>query len=85
MGKGINLIKSLEVKKISFKSPPRIKLAWMRKDRVKYQVIYTTLKAKSSSEWFLDNGNSRHMTRENTPLFLLKITMVGLLLLEIET
>ena len=33
----------------------------MRNDRAKCQVVFNALKAKSSSEWFLDNGNSRHM------------------------
>ena len=45
----------------SSKSPPRTKQVWLRKDRLKCQVVFNSLKAKSSSKWYLDNGCSRHM------------------------
>ena len=33
----------------------------MIKDRAKWQVVFTTINVTSSSEWYFDNGNSRHM------------------------
>ncbi|RVW49111.1 hypothetical protein CK203_084454 [Vitis vinifera] len=48
----------------SSKSPLRTKQVWLRNDRSKCQVMFNALKAKSSSEWHLDNGCSRHKTRD---------------------
>ena len=49
--------------------------------------MFNALKAKYSSEWYLDSGYSRHMTGDTTYFtsLLLKTIMVGLLLLEMET
>ena len=43
------------------KLPPRTKQVWLRNDRSKCQVVLNALKAKYSSEWYLDSGCSRHM------------------------
>ena len=48
---------------ISSRSPSRIKQVWMRKDRIKCQIIFTALKARSFSEWYFDSGCFRHMTK----------------------
>ena len=48
------------------KSPPRTKQVWLRKYRAKCQVVANDLKVESSSEWYLDSGYSRHMTRHIT-------------------
>ena len=50
----------------SSKSPPRTKQVWLRNDRTKCQVMFNTLRFKSSSEWYLDSGYSRHMTGDRT-------------------
>ena len=42
------------------KSPPRTKQVWLRNDRSKCQVMFNTLKEKSSSEGYLDSGYSKH-------------------------
>ena len=46
----------------SFESPPKIKQVWIRKYRVKCQVVFIVIKARFSTEWYLDSGYSRHMT-----------------------
>ena len=66
------------------KSLPRTKQVWLRNDSSKFQVMFNSLKVKSSSEWYLDSGCSRHMTGDKHILFLLNVIMVELLLLEIE-
>ena len=38
----------------------------MRNDKTKCQVVFTALKAKSSSEWYFDSGYSRHMTNNKS-------------------
>ena len=48
------------------KSPPRTKQVWLRNDRSKCQVVFNALKSKSSSEWYLDRGYSRHMIGDKT-------------------
>ena len=50
----------------SSKSPLRTKQVWLRNDRSKCQVMFNALKAKSSSEWHLDSGCSRHKTRDKS-------------------
>ena len=44
----------------SSKSPPKTKQVWLRKDGFKCQVMFNTLKEKSSSEGYLDSGYSKH-------------------------
>lgn len=34
--------------------PPKVKRVWVRKDDPKCLVIHTTLRAESSSRWYLD-------------------------------
>ncbi|KAL6321850.1 hypothetical protein AAG906_035549 [Vitis piasezkii] len=51
---------------------PRSQPIWLRNDRTKCQVMFNTLKFKSSSEWYLDSGYSRHMTGDRTNFTSLK-------------
>ena len=50
----------------SSKWPPMTKQVWLRNDRSKCQVVFNALKAKSSSEWYLHSGCSRHMIGEKS-------------------
>ena len=50
----------------SSKSPSRTKQVLLRKDRVKCQVVFNALKAKSSRKWYLDNGYSIRMAGNRT-------------------
>ena len=61
MGKEIKPIRNLEIK-----SPPRTKQVWLRKDKFKCQVVLNSLKAKSSSKWYLDSGCPRYMIGEKS-------------------
>ena len=72
MGKGIKLIKSLEVNLVHLSHHLGInKSSWERiwlnvNNMTKCQVVFNALKAKSSNEWFFDNGYSRHMIGDKT-------------------
>ena len=48
------------------KSLSKTKQVLLRKNRFKCQVVFNALKAKSSSEWYLDSGFSRHMIEDKT-------------------
>ncbi|KAL6315809.1 hypothetical protein AAG906_008195 [Vitis piasezkii] len=48
------------------KSLSKTKQVLLRKNRFKCQVVFNALKAKSSSEWHLDSGCSRHMIGDKT-------------------
>ena len=50
----------------------------MRKDKSKFQVRFNALKAKSSSEWYLDSGCSRHMKRDKSSFTSLEIYNGGI-------
>ena len=50
----------------SSKSPSRTKQVWLRKDKAKGQVVFNAIKAKSSSELYLDSGYTRHMRSDKT-------------------
>ena len=50
----------------SSKSSSRTKQIWLRKNKAKGQVVFNAIKAKSSSEWYLDSGYTRHMTSDKT-------------------
>ena len=58
--------KKLRSQSSSSKSPLRTKQVWLRKDRFKWQVVFNVLKAKYSSEWYLDSGFSRNMIGDKT-------------------
>ena len=65
-GKGNKTNQKPRSQSSSSKSPPRPKQIRLRNDRSKCQVVFNTLKAKSSSEQNLDSGYSRHMTGNKT-------------------
>ena len=60
-GKGNKTNQKPRSQSSSSKSLLRTTQIWLRKDRLKCQVVFNSLKAKSSSKWYLDNGCFRHM------------------------
>ena len=61
-GKGNTTNQKPKSQSSSFKSPLTTKQVCLRKNRSKCQVLFNALKAKSSSEWYLDSSYSRRMT-----------------------
>ena len=50
----------------SSKSPHKLKQVWIRKNKSKCHVVFTTLRTRASSEWYFDSGCSKHMTSDKS-------------------
>lgn len=66
--KFMNLRRKEELEEIKKEKPKQdwVKKTWVQKENLKCFIIHTTLRASSTSKWYLDSGCSKQMTGDRS-------------------